>query len=174
MATPAPDGISDIHLHPRRGYAGHANPLPLLILVAVLAAGLLGLLGGQPDPVRISRNAAAEIAVRAPATLRNGMFFEMTVDVTPRRPVKDLTIAVSGALWHEMTINTTMPSADKEEFKDGAFRFSFGEVKAGETRRFKIDGQVNPPMFLGTHGEVAAFDGETRLVSVPIRIKVRP
>lgn len=174
MATPAPDGISDIHLGPPRGYGGRPNPLPLLILTALLATGLLGPLGGQPDPVRIARTPAAEIAVRAPATLRNGMFFEMTVEVTPKRPVKDLAIAVSGDLWHEMTINTTMPSADKEEFRNGAFRFSFGDVEAGETRRFKIDGQVNPPLLAGTDGEIAAFDGETRLVSIPVRIKVRP
>ena len=58
--------------------------------------------------------------------------------------------------------------------KDGAFRFDYGPLKAGETLDIQIDGQINPPLFAGTHGRVAVFDGERELVGIPLRITVLP
>ncbi|CCW19281.1 hypothetical protein EBBID32_36470 [Sphingobium indicum BiD32] len=58
-----------------------------------------------------------------PDTLRNGMAFETIVEVTPRRPVGDLVIAMSDGLWREMTINTMMPAAGEESHKDASHRF---------------------------------------------------
>jgi len=114
------------------------------------------------------------MSVRTPETLRNGMAFETIVEVTPQRPIGDLVIAVSDGLWREMTINTMIPAAGDESHRSGFHRFSFGETKPGETLRFKIDGQINPPLFAGTSGEVVALDGERRLASVPVMIKVLP
>lgn len=170
MQTPAPDGITR-HDEDRPRYA---NPLPLLLLVVLLGAGLAGLLGGQADSVRSAQGDAASISVRAPQILRSGMVFETIVEVKPIQPVPDLVVAVSDGLWREMTINTMIPAAQEESNKDGFHRFSFGKAEPGETFRFKIDGQINPPLFAGTNGEVALFDGEKKLASVPVRMKVLP
>ena len=73
-----------------------------------------------------------------------------------------------------MTINTMIPAASEESFKGGAYRFSYGALRAGETLVVKIDGQINPPLFAGTEGEIALFDGERRLGGMPLKIKVLP
>lgn len=170
MTNLAPDGITEEHESNSR----RANPWPLLLLGALLSTGLTGTFGGQPATIRQVESDTASLVVRAPETLRNGMAFETVVEVTPRRPVDDLVIAVSDGLWREMTINTMIPGAGEESHRNGFHRFSFGRAEAGDTFRFKIDGQINPPLLAGTSGQIAALDGETRLASLPIRIKVLP
>lgn len=170
MATRTPDGINQEHESNSR----RANPWPLLLLAALLATGLSGTFAGQPATMRRAVSDSAALAVRMPDILRNGMAFETIVEVTPRRPVGDLVIAMSDGLWREMTINTMMPAAGEESHKDASHRFAFGRAEAGETFRFKIDGQINPPLFAGTSGMITALDGETALASVPVRIKVLP
>lgn len=170
MAVQAPDGITQEHESNSR----RANPWPLILLALLLGAGLTGLFGGQPAVVRQSSNDMVALNVRTPETLRNGMAFETVVEVTPRRAIDDLVIAVSDGLWREMTINTMIPAAGEESHKSGFHRFSFGRAEPGETFRFKIDGQINPPLFAGTSGEVVALDGERRLAAVPVTIKVLP
>lgn len=170
MQSPAPDGIS----RQNERSSGGPSPLPILFLGAILAAGLAGLFGGQSDPVREARANGTTLSIRAPTTLRNGMLFETVIEVTPTRSVGDLVIAVSDGLWREMTINTTMPAAQKESHAHGYQRFSFGKAAPGDVLRFKVDGQVNPPLFAGTSGEIAAFDGERKLVRLPVRIRVLP
>jgi hypothetical protein len=73
-----------------------------------------------------------------------------------------------------MTINTMTPAPGEEQFKDGAFRFDYGPLKAGETLDIKIDGQINPPLFAGTRGQIALFDGERELAATPLHITVLP
>lgn len=170
MPQSAPDGISKDN----ERSSGGPSPLPILFLGAILAAGLGGLYGGQSDPVREVRADGTTLSVRAPATLRNGMFFETVIEVTPTRPVDDLVIAVSDGLWREMTINTMIPAAQEESHAHGNQRFSFGKAAPGDTLRFKIDGQVNPPLFAGTSGEITVFDGERKLVGLPVRMRVLP
>lgn len=170
MATQSPDGITQEHQSNSR----RANPWPLLLLAALLGIGLSGIFAGQPATIRRAVSDSAALAVRMPDTLRNGMAFETVIEVTPRRPVGNLVIAMSDGLWREMTINTMMPAAGEESHKDASHRFSFGRAEAGETFRFKIDGQINPPLFAGTSGMIIALDGETALTTVLVRIKVLP
>jgi len=170
MSTCAPDGIREQHESNSR----RANPGPLLLLTLLLVAGLAGLFGGQPSVTRQAKSDAIAMTVRTPETLRNGMVFETIVEIVPRRPVRDLIVAVSDGLWREMTINTMLPAAGEESHKGGYHRFSFGSADTGQAFRFKIDGQINPPLFAGTRGEIAAFDGERRLAAVPVTIKVLP
>ncbi|KTR83773.1 hypothetical protein NS277_07345 [Novosphingobium barchaimii] len=170
MQSPAPDSIN----RQNERNSGGPSPLPILFLGAILTAGLAGLFGGQSDPVREVRDNGTILSVRAPTTLRNGMLFETVIEVTPTRPAGDLVIAVSDGLWREMTINTTMPAAQEESHAHGYQRFSFGKAAPGDVLRFKVDGQINPPLFAGSSGEIAVFDGERKLVGLPVRIRVLP
>jgi hypothetical protein len=174
MAIPCPDGISEDGARPRRGYHSHASPVSILVLTVFLALGFLGLFGGRPSPVRIAETDAVRLEVKTPTTLRNGLFFETVVRVTPKRPLNDLTLAISPSLWRDTTINTMVPAAEKEESRDGFFRLSYGPVDVGKPFEIKIDGQINPPLFLGTAGEIAVYDGDIRLAGVETRARVRP
>ena len=85
-----------------------------------------------------------------------------------------LLIAVPVGLWREATINTMVPAPTEEEQKDGEFRFHFGPMDAGETLEFKIDGQLNPPLFGVSRGAIRLLDDDAPLAAQPTRLEVLP
>lgn len=174
MSKPAyPDGITDYHTTDG-GLSRHASPISFVVLAGLLLAAALGLLGGQPHPRFHAESGMADLSVETPAVIRNGEFFETRITVVPKRPVTDLVVAVTPALWRDITVNTMIPAAADERFEDGAFHFGYGKAEAGKPVVVKIDSQINPPLFAGTRGAVIVFDGKVELVRVPIEMKVRP
>lgn len=167
-----PQGLEAKHLRPS-GVAFRAW-FPLLLLAAIVTFAMLGLFGGGPAPWTRVSAPAAELRIHAPRTLRSGVFFEMNVMVIARDDLTDATVAIRPELWRDMTINTTLPEPGEQEFRDGMIRFRYGPLKAGERIEAKFDGQVNPQLFGGTRGEVALLDGDRRLASVPLHIRVLP
>ncbi len=158
----------------RRLWDRHASPISILLLGGLLLAAGLGLTGGQPSPPITADFGDARLVVKTPTTIRNGEFFETDLTLTAETPMADAVIAVSPALWHDMTVNTMIPAPAEESFDEGHFHFSYGPLDAGESVHVKIDGQINPPLFAGTQGEIAVFDGRRRIGAMPLRIKVLP
>ena len=152
----------------------HASPISILVLGAILLAAGLGLTGGQPSSPRTAQFGEAELTIKTPATIRNGEFFETDITIVASAPLGDVTIAVSPSLWRDMTINTMIPAPSEEKFEQGQFRFVYGPLDAGESLRVKIDGQINPPLFAGTSGEIGLIDGHRRIGSMPLQIRVLP
>ena len=169
-----PDGLGPRNAEKRRGWRRRANLLSLLVLGALMALAMTGLLAGARTPERAADFGSARLGVTVPGILRNGEFFEMRVDVAARDAITDLRVAVPLTLWRDMTINTMMPAPSEEGFANGAFRFTYGKLDAGKTLAIKIDGQINPPLTLGTRGDVAIYDGDRRIGAVPITIRVLP
>ncbi|SOB78972.1 hypothetical protein SAMN06297144_0310 [Sphingomonas guangdongensis] len=169
-----PDGIAPGHAEPRGGLHRHASLVSTVVLLAVMLLGLSGLLGGARTDPRRAEFAKATLTVTTPTTLRSGLFFEMHVAVTARRPIGKLVVALSPRLWRDMTINTVVPAAAEEQFNDGAFRFDYGPLAAGKSLIVKVDGQINPPLTLGNAGEIALYDGDRRLGGMPVRVTVLP
>ena len=169
-----PDGVQDRHVAVPSRLHRHANPLSLLVLGGLILVALLGVLGGGKAETVTARSPAADLSVTVPHTMRSGIFFEMRAEVTARRAIADAVIAIDASAWHDLTINTQIPAADTEEATDGVFRFHYGPLKAGERLTMKVDGQINPPLTLGTRGRVALLDGEAELAAVPLHIRVLP
>lgn len=174
MAEGFPQGLSRRHVDHRPLLHRHANPVSFLLLGAIVCIALAGWLGGGRSPWRHARAPAATLSVKTPHVLRSGLFFETDIAVAARVPVADAVIALPPGLWRDQTINTQVPAADKEEGSDGTFRFHYGPLRAGERLEVKIDGQVNPPLTIGTRGAVTLLDGDRLLVSVPLSIRVLP
>ena len=168
-----PDGIQQKHLT-----GGQATPLgrwlSLLIPGVLLTLAMAGLFGGGRSARLIADAPSAHAALTIPTTLRSGVFFETDVDVLARKDIEDLTIALTAELWRDMTINTTLPEAAEQDYRGGLFRFRYGPVKAGNRIKIKFDGQINPPLIGINRGEVAVFDGQNRLATIPVTIKVLP
>lgn len=152
----------------------HASPISILILGAFLLAGLTGILGGAPSPHRLLNFEGAQMEVKGPAVLRNGEYFEINIRIVAQRPIGDATLAVSSSLWRDMTINSALPAAGEEGFRDGSFRMSYGPMEAGEVLEVKFDGQINPPLFAGTHGHISLYDGNRLLGRTAVTMAVRP
>src|SRR3546814_8589152 len=73
----------------------------------------------------------------------NGEFFETDLTLTAEAPLDDAVIAVTPALWHDMTVNTMIPAPAEESFKDGYFHFSYGPLDAGERLHVKKIGRAS-------------------------------
>ena len=167
------EGLDATPTH-QRLWDRHASPISVLILGGLLLAAGLGFAGGQPSPPRTADWSAARLTVKTPTIIRNGEFFETDITLTADVPLDDAVVAVSPALWQDMTVNTMIPAPAEESFEDGRFHFSYGPLDAGDSLHIKIDGQINPPLFAGTTGEIAVFDGKRRIGTMPLSIKVLP
>ncbi|QCB55734.1 hypothetical protein E5675_15695 [Sphingopyxis sp. PAMC25046] len=150
------------------------TPTSLLLIGGLLLTACLGLAGGQPSPRARADFALATLEVKTPGIIRNGEFFETEIEVRSKAGIEEAVLAVEPRLWRDMTINTMIPAAAEEEFRRGEFRFSYGPLEAGETLRIKIDGQINPPLFAGTDGAIAVYDGDRLIGRQPISIRVLP
>lgn len=174
MPSPScPQGIDASHIE-AKGWHRHANPATILVLGLLLAAALAGAFGGQPHPTRTITTSSARITLQLPEHIRNGMFFEMRAQVETRRPFADLTIAVSSTYWRDLTINSMIPGPSGEKSENGMYRFSYGPVHANQTLTIKFDGQINPPLFGGTRGDILLMDGDTIIATVPVKMTVLP
>lgn len=166
-----PDGIGPAD---EEGGGGRANWLSLAVLAAVMAAALLGAFGGGKPRTLAAEGPAGRLEVTTPRVLRNGLFFETHIRATARAPLSDAVIVVPASLWRNMTINTMIPAPGEEKAWQGAFRFSYGALDAGDVLDIKIDGQINPPLFRGTRGTIELHDGERRIAAIPVEITVLP
>ena len=168
------EGLEDAKPAHQRIWDRHASPISILILGSLLLAAILGFAGGQPSPPHTADFGVARLTVKTPLIIRNGEFFETDLTLTAETPLDDAVIAVTPALWHDLTVNTMIPAPAEESFEDGYFHFSYGPLGAGERLHVKIDGQINPPLFAGTRGEIALFDGDRRVGTMPLGIRVLP
>ena len=170
-----PDGIDSGHAEGRKfGGRGQRRWIALTLLSLLMLAALFGAFGGGRVRPMVAERPEVRLEISTPRVIRNGEFFEMRVQVTARRSVKKAVLAVSTSLWRDMTINTMIPAVSEEKVERGAFRFDYGALEAGETLVIKIDGQINPPLFLGTSGRVAVLDGARELAGAPLEITVLP
>lgn len=139
-----------------------------------MLAALLGVFGGGKARSIAADTPAARLEVHTPRVLRNGMFFETRVHLAAKAPIADAVVVVPASLWRDMTVNTMIPAPSEEKSEKGAFRFSYGAMKPGDTLDIKIDGQINPPLFAGNSGRIALHDGDRSLAHVPINFTVLP
>ena len=166
-----PDGINALHAR-TLGRKGHANPLGLILLGAVMLTAVLGVAGYEVD-----RSASADdvtLSWHAPERIRNGEFLEMRITIQVTRQIDQLVLGVDEKLWRDFTINTLIPTPAEELSMNGEFRFEFGAMEAGQSRVVKIDGQINPDAMGINSGMLRAYDGEQLLVEMPVRFEVLP
>lgn len=169
-----PQGLSEAHAGGRAASPLFVRLLPTLFLGAVIAAAFTGIYGGTPNAVRRAAGEGAVLTADVPEVLRSGEFFEMRFRIRATAPLADATLTIDQAYLHDITVNTQLPAAEKEAASDGAFRFSYGPLAAGEALDIKLDGQVNPSLFLGTEGAVAVADGADEIARIPLDLTVLP
>lgn len=171
--TAPPWGIRQEHIAPR----GHRWVRPALLTAIIggpIALALTGLLGGGWPARETARSATASLMVETPRVIRSGNWFETRVEIRPAAPITDLVLAIDDPLWRRLSIDTFAPDAEKSEYADRAFRYSFGPVAAGELRVIKFDGQIQPWGPRRLSGRYRVLDGERPLVSLATAVTVLP
>lgn len=154
------------------------TPLAVLAMGTVLLLAATGVLGGGPSHVERASAAGVQAEIQYDPIVRSGNWFETQVTVRSAADVKDLTIAVDAPLWRQLSIDTMVPDAESAEAVDGRFAYHFGEVKAGEAFRLKLDGQIQPGLMREQSGIIRVLEGAVEpareLVAVPMRLRVLP
>lgn len=169
-----PDGLHAGHASPRSALHRHASPLSILLLAAFLGVALTGWMGGRMPSPHVIEGSAARMSISAPAIVRNGIFFEVSIDVSAKRDIADVVLAVEPHLWRRQTQNSMIPAAANEAYGEGGFRYSYGPLGAGEALHVKADFQINPDLMWGTSGSIRLFDGTSELLRQPLELKVWP
>jgi hypothetical protein len=171
-ATAMPDGLADAA--PARRLAVNKITLATLVLAALFALALTGLLGGGPPRVATAQTPHAALRIEYPEPVRNGMLIEWRISVEARAPIANAAIAIPAEMWREVTINSLVPAAEKEGYRNSAYVFEFGPLEPGERLAFKIDGQVNPGRFGSHASRLRLLDGEREIAAAPMNMRVLP
>ncbi len=173
MRSSTPDGISQRHIAPSP-LGHHASVLSLIVLTAVIAVALSGVLGGGHVAARSVDNADVAFTVRMPAVVRSGEMLETVVQLVAHKPLAQLVIGVEPSLWREMTTNSRLPEAEGETHADGLLRLDYRALQAGETFDLQVAQQINPRLFGRNRGRIVVFDGDRRLAELALSITVLP
>lgn len=168
-----PFAIGPQHLH-ERSRNRWRNLGVAVLLGGSIAAAMTGVLGGGASHTESARGAGVSAQLVYDPIVRSGNWYETTVTVRASAAVKDLTIAVDQRLWSRMSIDTVAPDAESAEALDGEYTYHFGAVKAGETFRLKLDGQIQPGLPRRQEGAFHVRDDKRELTSLPVRLTVLP
>jgi hypothetical protein len=167
-----PEGIDQRHIHQAMLLA-HRWPLGLIALGILLVAALSGVFGTEARWTVSGHGLDAVLA--GPLRIRNGEVFEMRVTVSARRDIRDLVLRIDRDIWHDVTVNTFIPAAIEERFRNDAFEFHFGALRTGASLLVKIDGQINPSHPPARNdGRITLADGATVLATVAYTMDVFP
>lgn len=174
MNQPAePEGIEHKHIHEAKGSIFRRWPFGLAALAVVLSPAFFGVYGSNATLAGTGTD--LEFAVEGPRRIRNGEFFEITVNVDAREDLEDVVVLIGASLFRDMTINTLLPDPSEHGFRNGSFEFHFGPLVAGESLQVKVDGQVNPAHTPSANrGVIAVADGETVKAKVDYAVEVLP
>lgn len=169
----SPEGIERRHIHEAGGGRMHGWPFGPIGLGVLVIASALGWFG--TETLAVGSGDGVTFSVDAPTRIRNGEFFEMTFTVETSRDIEELVLGVDEGIWTDLTINTVIPAPSSETFAGGAWQFSFGPLRPGDTFSVKVDGQINPDHQLTTNeGRVTAADGEEVLADLEHAMEVLP
>lgn len=167
-----PDGIGRQHIELAAG-TRHASLLSVLVLGAVVAAGLSGFAGGRAQTPSVA-TAAASLAVEMPSVIRVGQMLQTRVRVAARQPIDNLVIAVPSSLFDQITTNAMVPGAASESYDNGMWLLHFGKMHAGGAFMLQLSQQINPHSSGSDRGRVQVRDGVRVLAELPLEMKVLP
>jgi hypothetical protein len=156
----------------RRNYVWIRRAL-LLVLAAVVVAGLANLFGQRPA-TSSAGTSAARLSVYAPKRARSGLVYAARFRVDAHRDLKDATLVLWPGWAEQYTVNGLAPQPVSEGSDDGKLIFTFGHVPAGNHLTFWISLQINPTNVGHRPQRVQLYDGKQLLVTVNRTITIFP
>lgn len=173
--TDPPDGIS---LARHRDLAGRSHGpwarRGLLCAIAVFPVlALLNVFGQHPTTSSAS-SPAASMNVTAPSRLRSGLIFQVRVQVTAKRNIKELELVFNTGWWESMSVNSIVPEPSESTSENGSVVLSYGKLAAGETHVNWIYFQVNPTDVAKRPENLELRDGSTPLLHIHRSITIFP
>jgi hypothetical protein len=155
----------------RRGLRARRVLMGLLTLVPLLA--LTGVLG-QRAHVSAATGPRAQISLRAPATVRGGLFFQARVDIRATGEIQHPQLLLDPGWLEGMQVNSIEPQADSESSRGGRLVLSYTALHPGDVVRLWLQFQVNPTNAGHLSYALQLDDGNQRIARVQRDITVLP
>jgi hypothetical protein len=145
----------------------------LVLLVALLAAGLANVFGQRPQTTEAAAP-AADLSVYAPERVRAGLLYMARMTIEARSDLKHATLVLDSGWLEQMSLNTVEPSPIGESSRDGRLALDFGALPAGRRLVVFLDFQVNPTNIGHRSQDVELADGERPLTRTKRSITIFP
>jgi hypothetical protein len=146
------------------------------LVAAFAAVAALALWGafGQRDSESVAHGAAAALTVAAPATVRGGLYFQATVEVTARARIGEPRLIFDEGWLEGMQVSSIEPMASDEASRDGRLALAYGSLEPGERLKLWLQFQVNPTSVGARPHGVELADGDRTLARVERDLVVMP
>jgi hypothetical protein len=170
-----PQGLSterDVLLEGRGNHPWYRRGLMALVCVLPVLA-LLNVFGQHPSTSQAA-GPAGTLRLQAPPRLRGGLMFQLRVDVTATRDIKEPQLVLSPGWFEEMTQNSISPDPVAQSNSNGRVTLSYGRLNAGQKLTVWIDNQVNPVNVGKRTANVLLTDGATPIALVKHNLTVLP
>jgi hypothetical protein len=145
--------------------------IALFTVIAVLA--LLDVFG-QRESKSNAAGPAARMVVSVPATVRGGLLYQATIDITAGSRIQYPRLVLAEGWLEGMQINSIEPAADSESSRSGRLVLSYGELKPGDRLKLWLQFQVNPTKPGRRSHAVELDDGTRPLARIDREITVLP
>jgi hypothetical protein len=155
----------------RRGLHTRRAVLCLLLVVPILA--LIGLLG-QRHANSQAAGPIATLTVRAPKTVRGGLFFESRVQVHVLARIQHPRLVLDQGWLEGMQINSIEPSAQDEDSRNGRLVLAYATWLPGERKTIWLQFQVNPTNVGHRSYGIELDNANTKLARVDRTLTVLP
>lgn len=172
-AANLPDGLDRRNIE-ARSWHRHASVASLATLATIVLLAATGLFGGYANKVCTHDTRVARITFTYPENIRNGEFFETTIEVEAKKAIVDLTIDMPSTYWRNITINSMIPSPITEKPGPSSFQLGYGPLDPGQKVLIKYDGQVNPSLVGSTHGKIKISDRTQLITAHEAQLRVYP
>ena len=137
----------------------------MVLLVALVVAGLANAFGQRPGTTKVTVSAAT-LAVYAPARLRSGLFYEARFHIFAHREIKNAILVLSSEWLEGITVNTIEPSPVSEASDNGRLSLTLGHIPAQKSYLLYIQSQVNPTTVGRRKQDARLYDGKTLLAKL--------
>jgi len=163
--------VEDDERGERRGLRVRRVVMGLLTLVPLVA--LTGVIG-QRAATTSAAGPAAAITVRAPRTVRGGLFFQSRVTIRVTGRIQHPRLVLDPGWLEGMQINSIEPGAQSESSRDGRLVLAYSTFKPGDRVVLWLQFQVNPTN-VGHRSYGLELDDDTqRIARVDRTITVLP
>lgn len=173
MATPPAGIVLERHLDSPGGRVVWFRRAIVLVVLALLAAGLSGILG-QPPHTSSALAPEATLQVEAPTSLRGGLFYQARFTLSAHESLEHATLVLDEGWLDGISINTIEPAPAMEESRAGRLALDFGLLEPGELLVVYLQCQVNPTNVGRRSQDAALLDGDRVIASVERTVTIFP
>jgi hypothetical protein len=136
-------------------------------------AALIGFFG-QRASTSTAATASARMTLKAPESVRGGVFFQSRVDIRALAAIEHPRLVLDEGWVEGMQVNSIEPAPESESSRDGRLVLSYGALEPGDVLRVWLQFEVNPTN-VGKRSYGIELDDEDRpLARLPRTIKVLP